>query len=267
MEETSWKKIAGISALLLVLAGLIVADWKGLQAIERMKEEVAALRELVIEANRVAREEAKAASAANQHASEAALRADVAAGARQQAEQKSKEALSSAQQASAVAAKANEEVARLHREREQELNNMQEALNRVAETRRTPRGMVIVLPDSKFRFPFDKADLSGTNRELLSRVAGILLVSKGYGLSVFGYTDDVGSPEYNRQLSLRRAEAVKEYLVRSGIDPAIVTPKGFGKASPLDPGMTPGARAKNRRVEIAVTDSSIKYGDEAPPDK
>ena len=264
MEETSWKKIAGISILMLILIGLIAADWKGLQAIDRMKEEVAALREMVIETNRVAREESKAATDANQHASEAALRADAAAGARQQAEQKSREALSSAQQAGEVAAKANEEVARLHREREQELNNMQEALNRVAETHRTAQGMTIVLPDSKFRFPFDKADLSGANRELLSRVAGILLVSKGYGLSVFGYTDDLGSDEYNRQLSVRRAEAVKQYLAQTGIDPAIISQKGYGKASPVDPGSTPVARAKNRRVEIAVTDSSIKYGDEAP---
>jgi outer membrane protein OmpA-like peptidoglycan-associated protein len=118
---------------------------------------------------------------------------------------------------------------------------------------------VIVLPESTFRFDFDKADLTQRNRELLSRIAGILLVSKGYGLSVFGYTDDVGTAEYNQQLSLRRAKAVQDYLIQSGIDSAIINVKGYGKTSPLVPGTTSVARAKNRRVEIALTDSSIRY--------
>lgn len=281
MEETPWKKIAAVSALVFLLIGLCVADWKGLEAIQRLKDEVGGLKAQVVELNRVAHEEASAASAASQRANDAALRADAAANGRLQAEQKSQQAeqksqeaeagrtqaLSSAQQATEAATKANEELARLHREREQELNNMQEALNRVVETHRTAQGMVIVLPDSTFRFDFDKADLSAKNRELLSRVAGILLVSKGYGLSVFGYTDDVGSDEYNQQLSLRRAEAVQRYLVQSGIDPAIINRKGYGKSSPVSSSSAAAARAKNRRVEIAVTDSSIKYGGEATPAK
>ncbi len=147
----------------------------------------------------------------------------------------------------------------MQREREQELNRMQEALNRIAETHRTPNGMVISLPNSIFRFAFDKADLDQKNRELLSRIAGIFLASKGYGLSIYGYTDDLGTPEYNQQLSLRRAQAVKDYLVQAGIDPALVNVKGYGKSSPLVAGNSSEARAKNRRVEIAVTNSSIRF--------
>ena len=97
-----------------------------------------------------------------------------------------------------------------------------------------------------FRFDFDKADLNQHNRELLSRISGILLISKGYGLSVFGYTDDVGTAEYNQQLSLRRAAAVKDYLVQAGIDPAIINVKGYGKTSPLSNTLNNDARAKNR---------------------
>ncbi len=141
---------------------------------------------------------------------------------------------------------------------------MQEALSKIVDTRRTPNGMLITLPDSTFRFNFDSAELNQKNRELLSRVAGILLVSKGYGLSVFGYTDDVGSDDYNQQLSMRRAKAVEDYLVKAGIDPAIINVKGYGKTSPLVPGTTTLARAKNRRVEIALTDSEIKYVGETP---
>lgn len=140
---------------------------------------------------------------------------------------------------------------------------MQEALNRVADTRRTANGIVISLPNSIFRFDFDKADLNQHNRELLSRIAGILLISKGYGLSVFGYTDDVGSAEYNQQLSVRRAKAVEDYLVQAGIDPAIINVKGYGKTSPLVEGTSADRRAQNRRVEIALTDSSIRFDGQA----
>ncbi len=147
----------------------------------------------------------------------------------------------------------------MQHERQAELDQMQEALNRVVETRRTPTGMVITLPNSVFRFDFDRADLNPHNRELLSRIAGVLLVSKGYGLSIFGYTDDVGTAEYNQQLSLRRANAVKDYLVQAGIDSGIVNVKGYGKTSPLIENTTDEGRSKNRRVEIALTDSSIRF--------
>jgi outer membrane protein OmpA-like peptidoglycan-associated protein len=152
----------------------------------------------------------------------------------------------------------------MRREREQELNQMQEALNRIVETRRTPNGMVMVLPDSVFRFDFDSAELNPKNRELLSRIAGVLLVSKGYGLAVHGYTDDVGTAEYNKQLSLRRAKAVQDYLAQAGIDRAIMTVAGYGKSDPRVKGANEEARAQNRRVEIALTDSSIQYTGEAP---
>src|SRR4029078_7574725 len=118
----------------------------------------------------------------------------------------------------------------------------------------------IVLPNSTFVFDFDSADLSQKNKELLSRVAGILLVSKGYGLSVFGYTDDVGTEEYNQQLSEGRAKSVQDYLIHAGIDESIVRVKGYGKTSPHVAGTSAAARGENRRVEIALTDSSIRYG-------
>jgi outer membrane protein OmpA-like peptidoglycan-associated protein len=150
-------------------------------------------------------------------------------------------------------------MSQMQREREAELDRMQEALSRVVETHRTPNGMIISLPNSVFRFDFDKADLNQHNRELLSRISGILLTSKAYGLSVFGYTDDVGSAEYNQQLSLRRATAVKDYLVQAGIDRGIVNVKGYGKTSPLVENASNDSRSKNRRVEIALTDSSVHF--------
>jgi outer membrane protein OmpA-like peptidoglycan-associated protein len=234
--------------------------WKAADA--RMAE----LSARVIEATQLAKEESVAATAASQRATEAAARAEIAAGAQAQAEQQRQQAQQGQAQAETWARQALDQADRakaeldvLRKQREQELNQMQQALSRVVETKRTPNGMVMMLPDSIFRFDFDKADLSARNRELLSRIAGILLVSKGYGLSIFGYTDDVGTREYNQKLSERRAEAVRTYLVQAGIDAAIVNTKGYGKTNPLVAGDSDQARARNRRVEIALTDSEIKY--------
>jgi hypothetical protein len=102
--------------------------------------------------------------------------------------------------------------------------------------------MIIVLPNSIFRFEFNSSELSQQNRELLSRIAGILLVSKGYGLSVFGYTDDVGTAEYNQQLSLsgprqfRTISFIRGSIPRSSISKAMARP-------------VPSSRARARRAE------------------
>jgi outer membrane protein OmpA-like peptidoglycan-associated protein len=252
--------------LVLLLAGatyLVVAGQRRLRA---MDSKIAELNARVTEVTQVAKEEGVAAAAASQRATEAAGKAEIAAGARAAAEQKSvqaqageAQAQSAARQAAEKAEQAHAQLETIRKQREEELNQMQQALNRVVETRRTGNGMVMVLPDSVFKFDFDSADLKPKNRELLSRIAGILLVSKGYGLSVFGYTDDVGTKEYNQKLSEHRADAVRNYLVQAGIDSAIVNTKGFGKTNPLVAGVTEQARAKNRRVEIALTDSEIKY--------
>ncbi len=265
------KRLALITGLIVVLGAIIGIDYFGYRSLRRVEGNIAALDRQVTEASRLAQEESSAAAAASQRADQAAVRAEIAAGARQQAEQQKQQAevgrvqaQTVAQEATQQAQQAQDELTRIRKEREEELNRMQEALNRIVETRRTPQGMTIILPDSNFRFDFDSAELSQKNRELLSRIAGILLVSKGYGLSVFGYTDDIGTADYNQQLSVRRAKAVEEYLIQSGLDASIINLKGFGKTSPMAPGTSAAARGKNRRVEIALTDSEIKYVGEAP---
>lgn len=272
------KRLAVVAGLVVVVAALATVDYKGIQSIKNLEAQVASLRHDVNSATQLAQEESAAAAAASQRADVAASRAEAAAAGRQhaeaqkqQAEQDRAQALTSEQQAAQQAKaaqdqakQAQDQLTQIRHERQEELDRMQEALSKIVDTRRTPNGMLITLPDSTFRFNFDSAELNQKNRELLSRVAGILLVSKGYGLSVFGYTDDVGSDDYNQQLSVRRAKAVEDYLVKAGIDPAIVNVKGYGKTSPLVPGTTTLARAKNRRVEIALTDSEIKYVGDTP---
>ena len=84
---------------------------------------------------------------------------------------------------------------------------MQEALAKIVETERTPLGMVMRLGEDSLHFDFDQAAIREGDKELLSRIAGVLLASHGYRIYVYGHTDDQGDPRYNEGLSERRAQA------------------------------------------------------------
>src|SRR4029079_15048793 len=103
-------------------------------------------------------------------------------------------------------------------------------------------GLVMDLSGDPFKFEFDRAELRPQDRELLSRVAGILLTAPDHTISVNGHTDDVGSDNYNQKLSLRRAQAVRDYLVQAGLPPDIFMVEGHGKSMPLVTGTTDAAR-------------------------
>ena len=160
------------------------------------------------------------------------------------------------------AAQAEAEARRIRREAEADLSRLQKALGQIADTRRTALGVVMNLGSDYLKFDFDEAELQPTDRELLSRVAGILLTSREYTVSVNGHTDDVGSAEYNQKLSERRAQAVRDYFVAAGLPAEIFAVTGHGKARPLVSGNSDEARAKNRRVELGIVNTRIRYGRE-----
>ena len=95
-------------------------------------------------------------------------------------------------------------------------------------------------------------------------IAGVLMSVQGYSISIYGYTDDVGTAEYNVKLSERRAQAVRDYLVQSGLDPKIITTKGFGKSDPRVHGDSAADRAANRRVEIGLVNTTLRLEGLAP---
>ena len=84
--------------------------------------------------------------------------------------------------------------------------------------------------------------------DLVSKLSGVNLEV----VIVVGHTDNVGSTESNQKLSLRRAEAAKNYLVKKGIDPNRIYTEGKGETQPVADNRTAEGRAKNRRVEIEV---------------
>jgi len=101
-------------------------------------------------------------------------------------------------------------------------------------------------------FDFDKATLKPDGQAKLDDLASQL---QGMNLEVViavGHTDSVGADAYNQKLSLRRAEAVKGYLVSKGIDTNRVYTEGKGESQPVADNKTAAGRAKNRRVEIEV---------------
>ena len=161
--------------------------------------------------------------------------------------------------AQAEARRAREEQERIRRERDEDLDRLHTAFNQIVETRRTALGLVMSLGSDSMQFNFDKATLRPENRELLSKIVGILLTSKNYGIYVYGHTDDIGSEEYNLDLSERRAQTVRDYLTENGIAPEIITSRGFGKSRPIVPDTNAEARAENRRVEIGIVDTVISY--------
>ena len=75
-----------------------------------------------------------------------------------------------------------------------------------------------------------------------------------------GHTDDVGSDACNRKLSERRAQAVGDYLTKAGPSAEILSVEGHGKTLPLVAGTTDAARAKNRRLELGIVNTQIRYG-------
>ena len=101
-------------------------------------------------------------------------------------------------------------------------------------------------------FDFDKAALKKEGKAKLDDLVGKV---KGISLEVIiavGHTDSVGTDAYNQKLSVRRAEAVKAYLVSKGIEKNRVYTEGKGEKQPVADNKTKEGRAKNRRVEIEV---------------
>jgi OmpA-OmpF porin, OOP family len=101
-------------------------------------------------------------------------------------------------------------------------------------------------------FDFDKAVLKPEGRAKLDDLVGKI---QGINLEVIiavGHTDSVGTDAYNQRLSVRRAEAVKAYLVSKGIERNRVYTEGKGEKQPVADNKTAEGRAKNRRVEIEV---------------
>ena len=112
------------------------------------------------------------------------------------------------------------------------------------------KGKTLILPGVTFQS--GRAALTGDAQQTLDKVDASLRDNTEIRLEIRGFTDSVGSAATNLNLSQRRAEAVKDYLVKKGIQFGRLRAIGYGEANPVAPNDTPEGRAKNRRIEFIL---------------
>jgi len=122
----------------------------------------------------------------------------------------------------------------------------------------TPRGAIVdyrgcwVAAYGSF-FDFDKSTIKEQYLANLQRVADVLKIYPELTVRLDGYTDKVGTPEYNMKLGEERALAVRDYLVKFGVESKRLNYKSFGETNPIASNETDQGRATNRRVEVTVS--------------
>ncbi len=201
-------------------------------------------------------EQAKAeADAAAQKAQQEKAEAEAA---RQAALQQQQALQAQAQQSQQEAQLAAQRAQQAEAEKAQLRERLRQQLNSILATRETAQGLIVNMSD--VLFDTGQYTLKPAAREKLAKVAGILLAYPDLKMKIDGYTDNVGSDQFNQRLSEQRAMTVRDYLVSQGINMNSVAAQGFGKSGPIASNATPSGRQQNRRVELVVSGESINAG-------
>jgi outer membrane protein OmpA-like peptidoglycan-associated protein len=195
-------------------------------------------------------------------AQQAQAAAEQQAAERARAEAQAAEAQAQAEKARAAQRAAEQSAQQASQQAEQVRERLRQQLNQVLQTTETARGLIVNMSD--VLFDFNKYTLKPEAREKLAKVSGILLAYPNLKLQVEGYTDNIGSDEYNQKLSEERADGVRQYLVSQNVSDQNVTAQGFGKKDPVADNSTDQGRAQNRRVELVVSGAAIGIESSAP---
>jgi outer membrane protein OmpA-like peptidoglycan-associated protein len=219
----------------------------------------AAARARIEEARRKAQEDAATAQAQAQQAADQQAQAEAQAqAARAQADAaraESDKARAQQQAAEAAAAQAAQQEADMREKLKQQLNS-------VLQTQESARGLIVNMSD--VLFAFNKYELKTDAQVKLAKISGILLTYPNLKVQVEGYTDNIGSDEYNLKLSQERATTVQAFLVEQGVQPESVTSQGYGKADPVADNSTSAGRSANRRVSLVVSGQAIGVQEQTP---
>ena len=127
---------------------------------------------------------------------------------------------------------------------------LQDALSKIATARIEAAKIVLTLPGILFQT--NESKLKPEAQMALAKLSGILMVFHRATVAVAGYTDSTGNTDHNRDLSQRRADAVRALLVDQGIAEGRLTAKGFGDEYPIADNSTAEGRTENRRVELVI---------------
>jgi outer membrane protein OmpA-like peptidoglycan-associated protein len=180
----------------------------------------------------------------------------------QQAAQQQKEAeaaraaaLAQQQAAEAQAEQARQAAAQAEKDKADMRAQLLAQLNAVLQTQDTARGLIVNMSD--VLFDTGSSTLRPAAREKLAKISGIVLAHPGLTMQIEGHTDSVGGDQMNQQLSERRADSVRDFLIGQGVTGSAVTAKGFGKTQPVASNDTAEGRQRNRRVELVVNGAAI----------
>lgn len=141
----------------------------------------------------------------------------------------------------------------------QQTVEMQRELEQL-QARPTDRGLVLTLGDVLFET--GRADLKPGSVARLDQLVDFMQRHPERTVVVEGHTDSVGSEESNVLLSQRRADAVRAYLLRRGLDASRVTTTGLGESMPVASNDDVGGRQQNRRVEIVISNPETQQADQ-----
>ncbi|MEO8431286.1 MAG: OmpA family protein [Acidobacteriota bacterium] len=144
---------------------------------------------------------------------------------------------------------------RVQKERDALQQRLSGALEGIATTRTTARGIVVSLPG--ILFDTGRATLKPSAQVGLAKMAGVLSVFPDMNLRVEGYTDSTGTDKINRQLSSKRAGSVAAFLRKQGIAATRIVAEGYGSQFPVASNQTPKGRAANRRVEVILAEGVV----------
>ena len=111
---------------------------------------------------------------------------------------------------------------------------------------------------SGIQFENGKATIKKSSYKILNDIAKIFIDNANYLVEVQGHTDNVGKYEYNVDLSERRAQSVRTYLIEQGVPAERLTAHGYGPDKPIEDNKTKAGRAINRRVEFNITFEEVK---------
>jgi outer membrane protein OmpA-like peptidoglycan-associated protein len=240
---------------------------------QKEKERLAADQRRMQEAREKAEAEAKAAQAqseedarrraqAESEANTASAQSEEDARRRAQAEadrEAAEKARAEAEQQQAAAQTAAEESERQRqdavRQKEEMRARLLAQLNQVLQTRDSPRGLIVNMPD--VLFDSGQHSLKPAARERLARISGIVLAYPDLKLEIEGHTDSIGGEEFNQRLSEKRAASVRDYLVNSGVSINNTVVRGLSKSQPVADNKTAAGRKLNRRVEMIVSGDVI----------
>jgi len=111
----------------------------------------------------------------------------------------------------------------------------------------------------KINFDFDKSNIKPQYHQELADFANTMKKYPNVPVEIDGHTDSIGTDAYNQKLSERRANSVRDYLIKKlGLDAKLLTAVGFGESKPIADNKTDAGRAENRRIEAVLKNTYMK---------